>query len=231
VKDQRRLIISDMDRTLVDFTSRYLGAYRIAVREAYGIEGQPDPHKHSGYTQAAVVRMICREKGLDARTIEAGVAKSLNVLSTTVISLLEDDLRYGILPGVEQVFGELHRQGHALVLVTGTISPIAQAILSRSGLDRFFPTRACGDEAVARVELLHLAMRRAQDTYGIHPNSNNVVVIGDAITDVEAGKAVGARVVSVATGHHSARELAECGADVVLTDLGNGEAALAAILG
>jgi beta-phosphoglucomutase-like phosphatase (HAD superfamily) len=231
VKDHRRLIISDMDRTLVNFTSRYLDAYRVAVREAYGIEGQPNPHKHSGYTQAAVIRMICQEKGLDAEATEAGVARALEVLSTTVISLLEDDLRYGILPGVEAVFAELQLRRHALALVTGTITPIVEAILSRTGLDRFFPARACGDEAMARPDLLRLAMRRAHDAYGIHTNSGNVVVIGDAITDVQAGKAVGARVISVATGHHSAQELAEHGADVVLADLGDGEAALAAILG
>ena len=231
VNNHHRIIISDMDRTLVDFTSLYLGAYRVAVREAYGIDGQPTPRRHAGYTQAAVVRMICKEHGLDDQTTEAGVDKALQALSATVISLLEEDLRYGILPGVEQVFDALQRQGHALVLVTGTISPIAQAIMARSGLDRFFPARACGDEVVSRVELLQLAMRRAHDTYDIDPDWNDAVVMGDAVTDIEAGKAVGARVVAVATGHHSVDELDGLGADVVLPDLSDCRAALAAILG
>jgi beta-phosphoglucomutase-like phosphatase (HAD superfamily) len=231
VNDHRRLIISDMDRTLVDFTSHYVGAYRIAVREAYGIEAQPEPRRHSGYTQAAVLRMLCEEQGLDAKATEAGLDKALQVLSTTVISQLADDLRDGLLPGVEEVLGELQRRGHALVLVTGTVSAIAQAILSRTGLERFFPVRACGDEAIARPELLRLAMRRAYEAYGVNTNSGNVVVIGDAITDIKAAKAVGVRVVSVATGHRTARELAEHGADAVLADLGDREAALKAILG
>ena len=231
MENHRRLIISDMDRTLVDFTSRYMDAYRIAVQEAYGFEGQPQPHKHSGYTQAAVVRMIGEDKGLDAQVIEAGLAKALSVLSHTVISLLEHDLRYGILPGVEQVFAELQRQGHAIALVTGTITPIADAILARTGLDHFFPARACGDEAMTRPDLLRLAIRRAQDASGFQANSANVVVLGDAVTDIEAGKAIGARVVAIATGHHTVRELAEFGADAVLPDLGDKEAALAAILG
>jgi phosphoglycolate phosphatase len=230
MENHRRLIISDMDRTLVDFTSRYMDAYRIAVREAYGFEGQPQPHKHSGYTQAAVVRMICEDRGLDRGVTEAGLVKALSVLSATVISSLEDDLRYGILPGVEQVFAELQHQGHAIALVTGTIAPIAEAVLSRTGLGRFFPARACGDEAMARPDLLRLAIRRAQDASGIHVNSSNVVVLGDAITDIEAGKAIGARVVAVATGHHTVRELAEHGADAVLPDLGDKHAALDAIL-
>jgi phosphoglycolate phosphatase-like HAD superfamily hydrolase len=231
VSFHRRLIISDMDRTLVNFTSHYVGAYGVAVRSAYGIEAQPDPRKASGHTQATVMRMLCQEHGLDAEATEAGLEEALRVLSTTVISQLAEDLHDGILPGVEAVFGELQRRGHALALVTGTVSAIAEAMLSRSGLDHFFLVRACGEEASARTELLRLARRRADDAYGVHTSWGDVVVIGDALTDIEAGKAVGARAVAVATGHFTSSELAERGPDAILDDLADLEAALAAILG
>jgi len=228
---QRRLIIFDMDRTLVDFTKRYISAYRIAVREAYGIEGEPDLDRAPGNTQANIIRMICLEAGLDRETIEAGLKEATTVLATTILSLLEDDLRFGILPGAEELLGVLTSQGQALALVTGTISQIARVVLFRTGLERFFPVCACGDEEEDREELLQLAIRRAHAAYRLDAASDNLVVVGDAPRDIEAGKAVGARVVAVATGHHTVSVLAAYEPDVILPDLRDHRAALEAILG
>jgi phosphoglycolate phosphatase len=57
------------------------------------------------------------------------------------------------------------------------------------------------------------------------------VLVGDTPLDVAAGRAGGARTVAVATGPYRADELAATGADAVLEDLRDPEAALAAILG
>jgi phosphoglycolate phosphatase len=228
---QRRLIVFDMDRTLVDFTKWYVKAYRIAVREAYGIEGEPDLNRAPGNTQANIIRMICLEAGLDHETTEASLAKATRILATTILSLLEDDLRFGILPGAEELLRALTGQGHALALVTGTISEVARVVLSRTELERYFPVCACGDEEEDREELLQLAIRRAHEAYGLYAASDRLVVVGDAPRDIQAGRAVGARVVAVATGHHTEPVLAAYEPDVVLPDLRDRNAALAAILG
>jgi phosphoglycolate phosphatase-like HAD superfamily hydrolase len=57
------------------------------------------------------------------------------------------------------------------------------------------------------------------------------VVIGDTPHDVDAALHHGAVAIGVATGRSSAAELREAGAHVVLTDLSDTAAVLAAVLG
>ncbi|MYD74878.1 MAG: HAD family hydrolase, partial [Chloroflexi bacterium] len=58
---------------------------------------------------------------------------------------------------------------------------------------------------------------------------SDVVVIGDTAHDIEAGHAIGARVVAVRTGYSEPGDLDE--ADVTLDDLSDLQESLAALLG
>jgi len=51
----------------------------------------------------------------------------------------------------------------------------------------------------------------------VHPA--DTVLVGDTPLDVDAAHAAGARIVAVATGPYTARELEQAGADTVLDDL------------
>jgi phosphoglycolate phosphatase-like HAD superfamily hydrolase len=64
----------------------------------------------------------------------------------------------------------------------------------------------------------------------LEPGRNGLVVVGDAVRDIQAGKAVGARVVAVATGAHAPDVLAQHDPDVVLSNLEDVQAALDAIV-
>ena len=57
------------------------------------------------------------------------------------------------------------------------------------------------------------------------------MLVGDTPLDVEAALATGARAVGVATGGPAAADLAAAGADVVLPDLTDTAATVAAIVG
>jgi len=223
-----------MDRTLVGVSNQCIEAYHIALRTIYGIEGEPDLQKHSGHTQPNIIRMICRDRGLPPDVIEARLAEAARVLSDTSIALLDDDLRSAALPGAVDLLDTLKQSGHALALVTGTVSTTARVVLERTGLQRYFPVCAFGDEGNERVDLLHLAVSRAVRTYGLesdHDDQSRLVVIGDAPRDIQAGKALGARVVSVATGCHTPDMLARHNPNVILPNLKDRQAALDAILG
>ena len=76
-----------------------------------------------------------------------------------------------------------------------------------------------------------MARAKAERKYGMAFEGAATVLVGDTPLDVAAGRAGGARVVAVATGPFRADELAATGADAVLEDLGDVEAAVAAILG
>ncbi len=54
---------------------------------------------------------------------------------------------------------------------------------------------------------------------GPHCTPDRIWVIGDTPLDVQCARAIGARVVAVATGLHSCAQLAPAGPDLLLADL------------
>jgi phosphoglycolate phosphatase len=227
------LVLFDMDGTLINIGYAHREAVRFAVRTVYGLEVDRDldPGIHQGNTQPNIMRAIGSLMGLSPQVIEAHLDEAMKVQSQTTIAILDDDLRREVLPGVVPLLETLQEADHALGLVTGTVGPTTGVILERTGLQRYFPLLACGDEGSERVDLLHLAISLAARTYGWEPGRSDLVVVGDAVRDIEAGKAVGARVVAVATGAHPSNVLARHDPDVVLPNLEDVQAALDAIVG
>ena len=234
-KDSRpRLVIFDMDGTLVDVTKRHVEGHRVALRTVYGIECQPDHRVHQGNTQPNILRMMCRREGVLSSAVETHLPRALQILSETTIALLDGDIRSCVLPGAVDLLDALVQGGHPLALVTGCISRTALFILERAGLSRYFPVCVFGDEGDERLDLLHLAVSRAVAAHELEGNwdvPNGLAVIGDAPRDIQAGRALGARVVAVATGHHGLESLARCNPDALLRSLADRHAALGAILG
>jgi phosphoglycolate phosphatase len=113
------------------------------------------------------------------------------------------------------------------------VPAMARAKLAAFGLDAHLDldVGAYGDHHEVRAELVHLARARACAAYGREFGGRATVLVGDTPLDVEAALATGARAVGVATGGPAAAELAAAGADVVLPDLTDTAAAVAAIVG
>jgi len=206
-----KLILFDMDGTLINVGYAHRKAVRMTVKTVYGRElgDGLDPHQHQGETQPNIMRAIGHLLGVPPETVEARLPEAMRMQAEATVAALENDLRKAILPGVEPLLEALRDMGHLLGLVTGTISPITSVILQRTGLLRFFPLCACGDEGEERLDLLHLVM---------------------ALRDIETGMALGARVVAVATGAHRLADLAQYGPHAVLASLEDLDAALDAIL-
>lgn len=220
-----------MDGTLVMVADHYRRAYPAAIKAIYGMEPHfDDDGAHSGNTQANIIRAVCREMGLDDALIDSRLGEAVEALTAIAVSSMPEDLRPCVLPGVRCVLAALQEQGHALALVSGTVSPIVRVILHRTGLQEYFPVCACGDEADERVRLLNLAIDRSMQAHGLSIVQGGLTVVGDAPRDVQAGREVGARVVAVATGFHQREALAEHRPDVLFPDLGDWQSAVAAMV-
>jgi phosphoglycolate phosphatase len=226
-----RLIIFDMDRTLVDVSKCHLQAYLVAVKSVYGFDDGLDPQQDAGQTQPNIMRRISRAAGIPAQEVEAKLPEALSILSDVTIFLLDPDLRPNVLPGVPVLLTALQQYGHYLAVATGTICATTDVILARSGLAGYFDARACGDEAEWRPEVLLLAGRRALQEHAALAEPATWTVLGDTPSDVSAARAIGARAIAVASGHHSRDALASCKPDALLDDLSDLDAALRSILG
>jgi phosphoglycolate phosphatase len=232
----RRLVLWDVDYTLVDADGIGRELYEIAFRELFG-RPMPQPGSMAGRTDRDIVAEVLTlaDEPDPARLIDAFHA---------VMAARAPDLsgqareRSRALPGAAAALASLARlaeSGQAVVqsVLTGNIRPLAEVKLGSLGLDRYLDldTGAYGDFHAVRSELVPLARQNAARRYGPGFDGSSAVLIGDTPLDVAAALATGARAVGVATGRFSAADLATAGAHAVLPDLADTGRVLAAILG
>jgi phosphoglycolate phosphatase len=113
-----------------------------------------------------------------------------------------------LLPGVVEAFEAVQRAGGRVLVVSAKAEFAVRAVLAHVGLDvpALRPDRVAGGLFGAAKGVV---LREEQaDVY-----------VGDHPGDVAAARAAGAIAVAVATGPHTAEQLHEAGADVVLADL------------
>jgi phosphoglycolate phosphatase len=229
----RRLVLFDMDGTLVSVSHVHWDAYRDTILSVYGVDAADFhvPGSQSGNTQKNLIRAVCLEAGLADNDVDAHLDDAMGALADNLIRRLPADVRPHVLPGVLDVLNALTAEGHALALVTGTLVRSARTIMQRADLARYFPACACGEEGQERIDLVRLAISRASAVYNWLPRPEETTAVGDAPRDIEAGRAAGVRTVAVATGYFQVEELAAYEPDAVLPDLSDWRLARDLIIG
>ena len=227
----RKLVLFDIDGTLLSTGGAAWRAFRRGLLEIYGETGPIEGYDFHGRTDPQIARELLRMGGLDDTAIEAGLSRFWPAyLRELEAELALPGVRVDVLPGVPAILDRLHAGGeHLVALLTGNIAEGARLKLSAAGLWERFDFGAYGSDHERRDRLPAIAVRRARERSGLHFRGRDVVIIGDTPFDVSCGRSLGVWAVAVATGKHSAAELREAGADVVLTDLSATEEAVAAI--
>jgi len=137
-----------------------------------------------------------------------------------------------VLPGArEAVAAVAGLPGVIQSVLTGTIRPNAVAKLRAFGMDEFFDFEigGYGSEVYPKGAELLRSRGRAAEKYGTNIGASSTVYLADSGRDVEAARIGGARCVAVASGRSTAGELREAGADLVLDDLADTGAVVAAV--
>jgi len=137
-----------------------------------------------------------------------------------------------LMPGaLEAVTGVWRLPGLVQTVVTGSIRPNAIEVLRAFGLERYLDTEigGFGSEVYSKGGMLLNARGRAAEKYRAGFTEHTTVYIADSTRDVEAARIGGARSIGVASGRSSAGELRDAGADMVLDDLADTAAVLAAV--
>lgn len=107
----------------------------------------------------------------------------------------------------------------AVGLGTGNVERGAFAKLRSAGLADRFAFGGYGSDHEERPRLLDIGAARGAARLGVARTDVEVVVIGDTPLDVLAARAIGAKVIAVATGTASVGELHATGADLVVETL------------
>ncbi len=223
------LVLFDIDGTLV-YGGPAKAAFEWALERVFGTAGRAKLHNFAGKTDPQIARELLRDEGLADDDIDAG----LEELWTSYLGELELRLPrepMTVLPGVRELLPMLETRGDVVLgLLTGNIVHGARLKLGSVGLMDHFSVGGYGSDSEVREDLPAVAMKRAELHWGQAFAASSVVVVGDTPRDVQCGRHGGTRTVAVATGRYTAEELRGAGPDVVLTDMGDLEGAVAAFL-
>jgi phosphoglycolate phosphatase-like HAD superfamily hydrolase len=221
------LILFDIDGTLLLTGRAGLRAMEATFASIFGITDAFAGVAMGGRTDSSLVSQALVRAGL-SDTPEAHAAFRDAYLPRLAQEILEPGSGYkGIMPGVRELLDAAHgHRGLHLGLLTGNYRDAAAIKLSYFSLAEYFRWGVYSDDSPDRNALVPIACRRAGQ-HGVPDEAcSRVVVIGDTPFDVQCATAAGARSIAVATGGHTARELAEAGADEVLEDLSDTERVL-----
>lgn len=228
---RRRLVLFDVDGTLLSAGGVSARALQAALEETFGTGGRVEGYDYSGKTDPQIVRELMREKGFDDVAIDARLALALERYRGRLAEWLSAaDVR--AKPGIILLLEALAARADVVLgLLTGNIEPCARLKLEPIGANRFFGFGAFGSDNEDRYQLPALALERALAATGVAFSGSETVIVGDSVHDVLCGRAIGVRAVAVATGKTPPERLAEAGPDALVPDFRETAAGLRAILG
>ncbi len=210
-----RILLFDIDGTLVSTGGAGAVAWRRAFEDLYGIPADIGEFTDAGMTDPDVgaktfAAVLHREP--TPHELAQILQRRLEYLPEAVA----ESTKYRVLPGVPERLRQLSRDGHLLGIITGNGDGAAHIKLARGDLNRWFTFGAYAGANVERADIVRQAVQRGEALLGEDVPNTEIFVVGDTPRDIEAAHAAGCTAIAIATGHHDAAALKEAGADHVL---------------
>lgn len=188
-----------------------------ALAEAFGVHGPYESIPAAGRTDRAITADLFRHHGIDVS--EENWNRFLECyLAHLPKSLAIRDGR--VLPGILQLLEAMsQRCDFALGLLTGNLRVGAEAKLKHYSIDHHFRFGGYGDRHHNRDDVARWALTEASEFLNCDVVAHTTWVIGDTPSDVRCARAIGARVIAVATGVFAANDLQRERPDCLLESL------------
>jgi phosphoglycolate phosphatase-like HAD superfamily hydrolase len=225
-----KLFLFDLDWTLIYTGGAGVRALNVAFEKHFGIANAMKTLSPDGKTDPAIVREMIRvhlRRDPEDGEIESICRAYVDRLKIEVAT----SAGYRVLPGVPELLESLSKRSDILVgLGTGNLEEGARIKLSRPDLMKYFRFGGYSSDSEDRSEVLAAAVRRGEALAGQAVAPRDVFVLGDNWRDIEAGQAIGASTVGVATGPVPYEELAKHRPDYLFRDFSDTQKVLQTLL-
>ncbi len=213
-----KLVLFDIDGTLIRTGGAGVHAFARTGAVEFHVPDGMRQMQFAGRTDTSLVREFFTRHGI------AATPENFRRFFDRYVFLLDQLLPQhagGVCPGVGALLAGLRAlpQPPLLGLQTGNIRLGAEIKLRHFGLWGWFAVGGFGDDSEWRGELTRLAIERAGRRLGQRLAPDEVVVVGDTPHDIDCARAVGARVVAVATGGATREQLAARSPDWLVDNL------------
>ncbi|HZL42530.1 MAG TPA: HAD family hydrolase [Verrucomicrobiae bacterium] len=213
-----RLVLFDIDGTLVHTGGAGVTAFAKVFAEEFGAVDGFERLKFAGRTDLSMVREF-----FEFHRIEATPENFQRFFHRYVFCLdyILGHSKTEMCPGIPQFIARLKALQPAplLGLLTGNVRLGAEIKLRHFNLWDEFETGAFADDSEDRDQIAAIARDRGSRVLGRALAAEEVLVIGDTALDIRCGRAIGARVLAVATGGARLEELNRHQPDWAVNDL------------
>jgi phosphoglycolate phosphatase len=208
----------DIDGTLVRTGGAGIQAFAKVFQTEFGATDHFERLKFAGRTDMSLVREFFGFHNIPAskenfdRFFERYVFWLDHILSKG---------RIEVCRGVSEFIQELRdlKQPPLIGLLTGNLRLGAEIKLRYAGIWEFFQTGGFADDSEDRDQIAAIAKHRGGRALGRELLGEEVLVIGDTPLDIRCGRAIGAKVLAVATGGAKLDELRQHAPDWAVEDL------------
>jgi phosphoglycolate phosphatase-like HAD superfamily hydrolase len=218
-----KLILFDVDGTLIDVAGAGRRSMECAFREVLGIDGleRAGAVPYAGRTDPLIFESMAAACGVEPAVFR----EHSDDLVRSFLQALEQEMqrpdpRRRVLPGVRSLLETLETmEGVHLGLVTGNLEVGARVKLAPFDLNRFFPAGGFASDDPDRRTIARIAQSRMSELTGIAFRPDDVTVVGDTDHDVDCARINGFRAVAVDSGWVPRERLEQSRPDVLLNDL------------
>ncbi|HEV7550400.1 MAG TPA: HAD family hydrolase [Candidatus Angelobacter sp.] len=187
----------DIDGTLLNsHDAVHYFAFHNAVRAVLGIEASVDGIPVHGNTDVGILRAVLQRAGLTNDAIDASMPK-ITAYMCTEVERNREQLRPELCPSILEIVSYLLAQGKLLGAASGNLEPIGWLKLEKAGLRQMFAFGSFSFPRESRADIFQHGVDLARQRLG--PDAS-VTVVGDTPSDVQAARAIGVPVITLATG-------------------------------
>jgi len=215
----KKLVLFDIDGTLVRVEGISRHALIQALRNVYGKEGSAATYSFAGKMDGVIIYEVMRESGM----LDNHIGERFEEVKQTYIDIFKQsavESHVQILDGVISLLEELANHNDVVLgLLTGNFEDSGRHKLELSGINHYFPFGAFAEDGHERIDLPEVAVERAYRETGKRFSGKDVVIIGDTEHDVRCAKVLNSKCIAVATGHYSTESLEAGNPDHVVENL------------
>ncbi len=209
-----KLLLFDIDGTLILAGGAGIRAMNLAFRELYGVESGLADIEVAGRVDMAILRAALTKHDISCEAFPQMVEEFRDAYCRHLVRTLIEAKDGRVLPGVREMLSVLSAKPDVRVsLATGNFRRGAELKLSYYGLWGYFDGGIFGEACEDRAELIAMARREL-----LPSEEGPVYVFGDTVYDIEAARANGAIAVAVASGFTDEERLRAACPDFLLPD-------------
>lgn len=210
-------LLFDIDGTLVNTGGAGLRAMQGAAVECLVDGSLLEGYSFAGKTDRSIIHDLIRRAG-----IQNGIADKARCMNERYIALLKPALagahNFLVYPHAREVLEQFSRDSNLeLALLTGNLEQGARLKLEHAGLWHYFRWGVYGEVSEDRNDLAREALSSITAKNG-PTDPRRIVIIGDTVSDIRCGQAIGATTVAYSAGFEPAEKLLPAGPDHLIDD-------------